>query len=131
VATRLCPVCGIPIPDDSAFCPACGSRIPPRWRYRFAGTYPFPRFQVDPSEPQPRRDIRWPILVLGFSFLMVSGFLLLVYFIVGAATSGSGLACGGGSPCQSVIFEYVFLVPALVLLAVGVILIVVVFYDIR
>jgi hypothetical protein len=86
---------------------------------------------VDPSEHQPQRDIRWPILVLGFSFLIVSGFLLLVYFIVGAATSGSGPACGGGSPCQGGIFEYLFLAPALALLAIGVIFIVVVFYDIR
>jgi len=124
-------VCGTTIPDDSVYCPACGSRIPRRWRYRFAGAYPFPRFQVDPSEPQPRRDIRWPILVLGFSFMIVAGFLLLVYFVVGAAASGSGLACGGGSPCQSSLFEYLFLAPGLALLAIGVIFVVVVFYDVR
>jgi hypothetical protein len=133
VATRLCPVCGTTIPDPSAVCGACGSRIPPRWRYRFVGKYNPPRFQIDPANTPPQRDVRWVALVLGVCSLIVSGFLLSMYFLFGTVLSGSGLACGGGpssSPCTSTIFEYLFLVPGLALLAVGAITLVVVFIDI-
>ncbi len=132
VATRLCPVCGTTIPEDSAFCPACGGRIRPRWHYRFAGTYPFPRFQMDPVDPQPARDIRWPILILGICFLVVSGVLLIVYAIANTATAGAGVGCAsafGSSACVNAVLEYVLLLPALALLAIGAGFVVVVFFE--
>lgn len=74
------------------------------------------------------------MLVSGVCLLVVSGFLLLVSSIVDAATSGSAFACAstlGSSPCVSPVVEYVFFVPALALLAIGVVLLVLVFLDIR
>jgi hypothetical protein len=87
------------------------------------GRYTSLRFQVEPTDPPPVRDIRWPILVLGICGVVVSVMLFGVYAIVNAASSGSKVPCGSGpglSPCTSTIFEYVFLVPALVLLVLGV-----------
>lgn len=127
MTTRLCPICGSSVPSDSLYCPACGRRIPARWRYRFAGTYPFPRFQIDPAEPSPARDLRWPTLVVGVSLLIVGGILLTVDAIVDAAA-----ACGtpaSSTPCVGVLFTYLFLIPGLALLAVGAALIVVVVID--
>jgi hypothetical protein len=96
------------------------------------GRYPFPRFQVEPSQDaRPQRDIRWPILVLGTSSVIVSALLFGIYAIVGAATSGAGCGMGGGAaPCSNAIFQDLFLYPALALLAVGVAAIVVVFFDV-
>lgn len=122
MAVRLCPVCGTSIPGDSAFCPACGSRIPARWKYRFVRPYVFPRFQIDPTEPQPQRDIRWPALLLGFSFLVTGGVLLAVDAVVAAAAGRSAVGCGvalGASGCGTPLFEWLFLVPGFALLGVG------------
>ncbi len=72
--------------------------------------------------------------MLGVCFVIVSVLLLAVYAIVDAATSGAGFGCGstfGSSPCAGAVAEYVFLVPALILLAVGAVFLVVVFLDIR
>ncbi|MGP8072657.1 MAG: hypothetical protein ACLPZM_05960 [Thermoplasmata archaeon] len=90
------------------------------------------RLQVDPVDPPPGRVVRWLVLILGISSLIVSVFLLAVYGIVNAAMSGSGSSCGGGpgpSPCGTSLFLYLFLVPGLVLLAVGAVAIVFVLYD--
>jgi hypothetical protein len=127
VATRLCPVCGSAIPDPSVVCERCGSRIPPRWRYRFVGRYNPPRFQIDPSNTTPQRDLRWVALVLGVCALAISGVLLSAYAVIGAATSSSGGSCGSGTgaaPCFSSVFVYLFLVPGLVLLVVGLVAVV-------
>jgi hypothetical protein len=133
VATRLCPVCGIPNPEGSTFCGSCGSRIPARFRYRFVGRFNPPRIQVDPTLDPPRRDARWVALVLGVCCFVIAGFLLVVYTLVDAATSTSGSTCGAGpgsSPCTGPIFEYLFLIPAVALLAIGALAIVWVFYEI-
>ena len=132
MATRICPACGTPIPGGSTFCERCGSRIPAVRPERIVGRYTALRFQVDPIEPPPERDIRWPILVLGVCSLVVSGVLLTVYALVNGATAGSELSCGSGSasPCASAVVEYVFLVPGLALLAVGVVAVVAVLLEI-
>jgi hypothetical protein len=125
-------VCGTSIPSDSAYCPACGTRIPRRWRYRFVGTYPFPRFQIDPAQPQPQRDVRWPAMVAGIGLIVLSVSLLAVYAIVSSAASGSAFACATrrvAAACVAPVLEYLFLVPGLVLLAVGAVLLVAVFRD--
>jgi hypothetical protein len=66
--------------------------------------------------------------------LIVSGFLLVAYSIVSSATSGSGMACGtgsGASPCITSVAEYVFLIPGLILLAIGAVSVAVVIIEIR
>jgi hypothetical protein len=132
VATRLCPVCGSTIPEQSARCERCGSRIPAPRAGRILGRYSALRLQIDPTDPPPERDVRWPILVLGVCCLVVSGFLLLVYEILNVVVSPSASPCGGGpdpSPCLSTVTEYVFLTPALVLLAIGAVAVVAVLLD--
>ncbi len=132
VATRLCPVCGSAIPEQSTRCERCGSRIPAPRGGRILGRYSSLRLQIDPTDPPPERDVRWPILVLGFCCLVVSGLLLLVYEILSVVTSHSGPSCGGGpdpSPCLSTVTEYAFLAPALVLLAIGAVAVAAVLLD--
>ena len=107
--------------------------MPRRWRYRWAGAYPFPRFQIDPAEPTPRRDIRWPMLVLGFASLVAAGLLFAVYAIVSSATSGSGFGCGTTGPgtCVDPLLDYLFLVPAFVLAVAGTVLLLLVLRELR
>jgi uncharacterized membrane protein len=89
------------------------------------GRYSGVLFQIDPIDPPPQRGIRWPSMVTGFCLIVVAAFLLVVYTVVGAATSGSGFACSpGSSPCISTVIEYVFLVPGLLLLVVGAVVVV-------
>jgi hypothetical protein len=88
------------------------------------------RFQVDPTDPPPERDIRWLGLVLGFCALAMGVILLVVYALLSSTVSGVGIPCGAGpnsSTCS--LFEYLFLVPGAGLLAAGAIAIVLVFYD--
>lgn len=87
---------------------------------------------MDPVDPQPARDIRWPLLILGISFLVVSGVLLIVYAIVDTASAGAGFGCAGGpgaSPCVNAVLEYVLLLPAFALLAIGAVFVVGVFFE--
>ncbi|HLM90583.1 MAG TPA: hypothetical protein VK424_00780 [Thermoplasmata archaeon] len=133
MATRLCPTCGSPNPEKSAYCGRCGVRIPDARRSaRSVGRFTALRFQVDPTDPPPERDVRWLILILGICSVIVSVFLLAVYSIVSAATSGSGFPCGGGpesSPCTGSLVDYLFLVPGLALLAIGAVAVVYVLYE--
>jgi hypothetical protein len=97
------------------------------------GRYNFPRFQIDPGNATPQRDIRWITLVLGVCAWAVAGFLLVLYAVITTATSSSGGGCGGGpgaSPCLSSIFGYLFLAPGLILLVVGLIAVVWVLHEI-
>jgi len=90
------------------------------------------RFQVDPTDPAPQRDLRWLLLVLGFCSLVVSVFLLALYALLAAAVPGIGFSCGSGSlSCTGTLVEYLFLVPGLVLLAAGALAIVFVMYELR
>jgi len=118
-----CPYCSEVNPGAAAFCNQCGHRLSVRTPPLSLRRYTPLRFQVDPSEPPPVRDPRWVLLVLGISLAIVGGFLLIVDAILGPVipdASGfcgpapNGAACGGG-----VVFEYVFLVPGLVLLIGG------------
>jgi hypothetical protein len=72
--------------------------------------------------------MRWPILLLGVCFLILSTILLIVYGILLWATSCPGLGCGSTVLCPCAPLEFV-LVPALVLLALGVVFVVGVVLD--
>lgn len=90
------------------------------------------RFQVDPTDPPPQRDLRWLLLVLGFCSLVVSVFLLVLYAVLVAAVPGIGSPCGSGTlSCTGTLMEYLFLVPGLVLLAAGALALLYVMYELR
>jgi hypothetical protein len=130
VAARPCPACASPNPVGSAYCGTCGAPISTDRRRSFpVGRFSAFRFQVDPTDPPPIRDLRWLALVLGICSILVSVFLLAVYAIVGAAESGPG-GCGTSS-CGAGLFQALFLVPGLVLLAVGAIAVIAVLLDLR
>jgi hypothetical protein len=80
------------------------------------------RIQIDPTEPPPPRYGRWVLLVLGIAFVVLGVLLLAVYGIVGDALHAGGGGCASGASsdgCVSPVFEYVFFVPGLILLALG------------
>ena len=88
------------------------------------GRYTALRLQVDPLDPPPRRYLRWVLFVTAVGLAIVGGLLLIAYAIVSDATSLGG-TCGSASnatACGSPVFEYVFFVPGILLLAVGLIL---------
>jgi hypothetical protein len=120
-----CPYCAAVNAGAAAFCNQCGHRLSIRTPPLSLGRYTPLRFQVDPSEPPPVRDPRWVLLVLGVTLAIVGGFLLVVDSILSMlipAASGSCEAAPNGAACGGVVFEYVFLMPGLVLLIGGAVL---------
>ena len=87
------------MPPGARFCPQCGGRYRPTPAQAPLGPrYSGLRFQVDPIYPPPRRDIRWVLIVLGISFLVVG----ILFLAVAALVSGA-VSAGCGSPtCSNV-----------------------------
>jgi hypothetical protein len=126
LSARPCPVCGSLNPMTAAYCGACGKRMPveppPILLNRVTGL----RFQIDYVDPPPRRDARWVGLVLGIALAVVGGLFLLVDSIVTGALSTTNCASGGmNNPCGGPLFEYLFLLPGLAMLMIGVAIVVV------
>jgi len=120
-----CPYCAAVNPGAAAFCNQCGHRLTVRTPPFALGRYTPLRLQADPSEPPPVRDPRWVLLALGVSLAIVGGFLLIVESILATVIPPAGGFCGAapnGAACGGVVFEYVFLVPGLVLLIGGAVL---------
>ena len=76
-------------------------------------------------DPPPRRDIRWIMIVLGISFLIVAGLFLALGAVVGSVLSGRSSSCPGpgcGSSGPATWLEWFgvpFLVLGLVLVGLG------------
>lgn len=102
------------------FCPQCGLRlapppsaIPQGWRYTAL------RFQIDPMNPPPLRDVRYTMIVAGIALTVLAVLLLVVASIVTGATSAA--PCSGASCSRPDIGSW-FTWAALPMLAVGAIL---------
>ncbi|MCI4345987.1 MAG: zinc ribbon domain-containing protein [Thermoplasmata archaeon] len=97
-----CPSCGDPVPAGYRYCGQCGTRcFPTNENVPLGPRYWGFRFQVDPSVPPPRRDVRYVLIVVGFALTILAVLLFVVSAIVSDAISAGAAACTH-PPCTPV-----------------------------
>jgi hypothetical protein len=120
VSAVACPVCGSLNRLGSRFCGTCGRRLPQDRTAYSIGRYTSLRFQIDPTDPPPTRDLRWVLLITGACLVLVGLLLLSADVIVTGALGLSGSSCSAPSgACGVPVFTYVFLVPGIALVSIG------------
>jgi hypothetical protein len=88
-----CARCGAPVPASGRYCVQCGTPYsgPPVPLGSPDGGW---RLQVDSLASAPRRDIRYSLIVLGVSLLVVGLLFVSIAAVVEGALSLGGAGCG-------------------------------------